>query len=81
MSGLDPQARALVKGLLHSVKEEGRTVMLSSHILSDMDEICDFVSVTHGGEIPFTGRPADLRAQMGGESLEKSFLKLIKAAA
>lgn len=81
MSGLDPLARSLVKGLLKSVKEEGRTVILSSHILSDMDEICDMVSVTHGGEIPFTGRPAELRDQMGGESLEKSFLKLIKVAA
>lgn len=81
MSGLDPLARSLVKGLLQSVKEEGRTVILSSHILSDMDEICDFVSVTHGGEIPFTGRPGDLRQQMGNESLEKAFLKLIKVAA
>ncbi len=81
MSGLDPMARVLVKGLLQSVRQEGRTVILSSHILSDMDEICDFVSVTHGGEVPFTGRPADLRQQMGNESLEKSFLRLIKVAA
>lgn len=81
MSGLDPLARSLVKDLLQSVRAEGRTTILSSHILSDMDEICDLVSVTHGGTIPFTGRPQDLRTQMGGDSLEKSFLKLIKAAA
>lgn len=81
MSGLDPLARSLVKNLLQSVKEQGRTVILSSHILSDMDEICDAVSVTHGGVIPFTGTPAELRSQMGNESLEKSFLKLIKVAA
>ena len=81
MSGLDPLARSLVKNLLKTVKEQGRTVILSSHILSDMDEICDFVSVTHGGVIPFTGTPAELRQKMGNESLEKSFLKLIKVAA
>lgn len=81
MSGLDPLARSLVKSLLQSVREQGRTVILSSHILSDMDEICDHVSVTHGGTIPFTGTPAELRDQMGNESLEKSFLKLIKVAA
>ncbi len=81
MSGLDPLARALVKGLLNAVREEGRTIMLSSHILSDMDEICDRVSVTHGGLIPFTGTPQELRQQMGNESLERSFLKLIGEAA
>lgn len=81
MSGLDPLARSLVKNLLHSVRAEGRTVILSSHILSDMDEICDRVSVTHGGAIPFTGTPQDLRQQMGNESLERSFLKLIGEAA
>lgn len=81
MSGLDPLARALVKGLLNAVREEGRTIMLSSHILSDMDEICDRVSVTHGGLIPFTGTPQELRQQMGNELLERSFLKLIGEAA
>ena len=81
MSGLDPLARSLVKGLLQSVRQEGRTVIFSSHILSDMDEICDQVSVTHGGLIPFTGTPQALREQMGNESLEKAFLKLIGKAA
>jgi ABC-2 type transport system ATP-binding protein len=81
MSGLDPLARSLVKGLLQSVRQEGRTVIFSSHILSDMDEICDKVSVTHGGSIPFTGTPQALREQMGNESLEKAFLKLIGEAA
>lgn len=82
MSGLDPQARALVRNLLKSVKAEGRTVIMSSHILSDMDELCDAVSVTHGGKIPFTGTPAQLRQQMGGtHSLETAFLNLIGVAA
>lgn len=81
MSGLDPLARALVKGFLQSVRQEGRTVIFSSHILSDMDEMCDKVSVTHGGKIPFTGTPQDLRERMGGDSLENSFLRLIGKAA
>ncbi len=82
MSGLDPQARALVRNLLKSVKAEGRTIVMSSHILSDMDEMCDAVSVTHGGKIPFTGTPAELRQKMGGtNSLETAFLNLIGVAA
>lgn len=85
MSGLDPQARALVRNLLKSVRQQDRTVVMSSHILSDMDELCDFVTVTHGGGIPFQGTPAELRAQGGGgqgaNSLETAFLGLIGVAA
>lgn len=77
MSGLDPQARALVKKLLMLLKSEGRTILLSSHILSDMDEICDHVSVIHGGDCPFQGQPLELKSRTGEESLERAFLKII----
>lgn len=77
MSGLDPQARALVKKLLMSLKSDGRTILLSSHILSDMDEICDHVSVIHAGDCPFQGQPGELKSRTGEESLERAFLKII----
>ena len=77
MSGLDPLARSLVKGMLIGVRSEGRTILLSSHILSDMDEICDFVSVIHQGDCLFTGTPAAMREKTEEESLEKAFLKVI----
>jgi ABC-2 type transport system ATP-binding protein len=78
MSGLDPLARARVKDLILGCKAEGRTVFLSSHILADMDEICDRVAVLHDGQIGFTGPPADFRAKMGFENLERSFLHFIE---
>jgi len=77
MSGLDPLARAQVKNLMITAKKEGRTIFLSSHILSDMEELCDRVSVLHGGKVIFTGKPQDLLAQTGETQLERAFLKRI----
>lgn len=77
MSGLDPLARALVKGLLQDLRAKGRTIFLSSHILSDMDEICDSVSVIHQGNKLFSGTPAEMKSGGADVSLEKAFLRTI----
>ncbi len=78
MSGLDPRARAAVKDMLLENKAQGRTIFLSSHILSDMDEICDRVGVLHEGYLRYLGPPAGLKAQTGTDHLERAFLKLIE---
>lgn len=78
MSGLDPRARTLVKDMLLDLKKEGRTVFLSSHILADMDEICDQVSVLHDGEIRFVGEPGALKEMTSCENLERAFLHFIE---
>jgi ABC-2 type transport system ATP-binding protein len=79
MSGLDPAARAAVKDVLEQMKREGRTVFFSSHILSDMDEICDQVAVLHQGRLVFDGNVAGLKEQGGGGNLERAFLSVIGA--
>ncbi|MCB1531510.1 MAG: ABC transporter ATP-binding protein [Alphaproteobacteria bacterium] len=80
MSGLDPKARSLVKAMLRSCKEQGQSVFFSSHILADMDEMCDRVTLMHDGVLKFTGKPAQLRSKSKGESLENAFLRFIEAA-
>lgn len=80
MSGLDPRARALVKDEIAACKKRGMTVFLSSHILADMDEICDRVAVIHDGEIKFVGTPAELKNKTGQEYLERAFLKTIETS-
>jgi len=81
MSGLDPLARSLVKNFLGAVKSEGRTVILSSHILADMDEICDCVTVIDSSKTQFTGTPEAMKLQSDEKYLEKAFLKIIRKAA
>jgi ABC-2 type transport system ATP-binding protein len=78
MSGLDPLARAQVKNLVAEARADGRTVFLSSHILSDMEEMCDRIAVLHGGKILFIGKPSVLLAAQGKPHLEQAFLSLIE---
>ena len=80
MSGLDPRARVLVKDEIIACKKRGMTVFLSSHILADMDEICDRIAVIHDGRLQFVGTPAVLRDKTGQASLERAFLKIIEGS-
>ncbi len=77
MSGLDPRARAAVKKMLLEMKKQGKTIFLSSHILADMDEVCDRVGVLHEGYLLYAGSPEGLKDQVGADSLEQAFLKKI----
>lgn len=78
MSGLDPIARSQVKELLLETKSKGSTIFLSSHILADMDEICDRVAVLYDKTIRFTGVPSELKKQTSSETLERAFLQFIE---
>ena len=77
MSGLDPSVRLKLKKMLLNIRPQGKTIFFSSHILSDIDEICDRVGVIHEGRLFFIGTPGDFRAHYGEESLEKAFLRSI----
>lgn len=77
MEGLDPHARILLKALLRDYRAQGKSVFMSSHILTDMEEICDRVAVLHGGRLVFTGPPADALRQYGTADFETAFLAAI----
>ena len=77
MSGLDPQARVLLKRQLLAFRAQGRCVFFSSHILSDIEEICDRIGVFHGGQLLFVGTPGELVLRSGRANLELAFLHTI----
>jgi ABC-2 type transport system ATP-binding protein len=66
MSGLDPMGRLEVRDLIQSLKDEGKTVFFSTHILSDAETLCDRVAVLNEGDLRAVGVVADLTAQVGG---------------
>lgn len=76
MSGLDPRARIMLKDRLSEYRQAGSTVFFSSHILADIEEMCDRIAVMHGGRLIYVGPPAGLVGQ-GGTSLERAFLAAI----
>jgi len=63
MSGLDPLGRREVRDLIQSLKEEGKTVFFSTHILSDAEALCDRVAILHKGELQGVGAVDDLTAR------------------
>jgi ABC-2 type transport system ATP-binding protein len=60
MSGLDPIGRKEVRDLILEQRDAGRTVFFSSHILSDVESICDRVAICIDGRMKDVGRPRDL---------------------
>lgn len=56
MSGLDPIGRHLMRGIIRDLKERGRTVFFSTHILSDAETLCDRVALLRSGELLKVGR-------------------------
>jgi len=67
-SALDPSARVAVRELLLKARSAGKTIFLSSHLLSEVEMVCDRVAVLHHGKLVCTGRTTDLLA--AGEQLE-----------
>src|SRR5438105_12122911 len=59
-SALDPLARVMVRELLLSARNHGKTIFLSSHLLSEVELVCDRVAVLHRGKLVRLGRTADL---------------------
>ncbi len=67
MSGLDPVGRREVRDLIQGLKDEGKTVFFSTHILSDAEALCDRVAVLHKGELRGIGAIPELTATLGGK--------------
>ncbi|MCP4393758.1 MAG: ABC transporter ATP-binding protein [Alphaproteobacteria bacterium] len=78
MSGLDPLARAMLKDRLLEYKaDSNHSIFFSSHILADIEEICDRIGVIHEGKLIFLGTPKEFIKKHEASSLERSFLKAI----
>ncbi|HEY3487621.1 MAG TPA: ABC transporter ATP-binding protein, partial [Gammaproteobacteria bacterium] len=80
MSGLDPKARALFKKVLAGLKQDGKTILLCSHILFDIETLCDQVSILHAGKLLFTGKPGSCCMQYQVQDFETAFLRCIEQA-
>ena len=80
MSGLDPKARACVKGILTGLLQRGATLFFTSHALSDVEEVCDQMVILHQGVPYFAGAPRALCDHYGEESMERAFLRCIGAS-
>jgi len=67
MSGLDPMGRREVRDLMVQLKQRGKTIFFSTHILSDAESLCDRVAIIHRGELRGVGAVADLTSSVEGK--------------
>ncbi|MGA8430177.1 MAG: ABC transporter ATP-binding protein [Candidatus Sulfotelmatobacter sp.] len=67
MSGLDPLGRREVRDLIEQLKQEGKTVFFSTHILSDAEALCDRVAILHQGELRGVGAVETLTSAVQGK--------------
>lgn len=65
-SGLDPRARVDVREILLELGRQGKTILISSHILSELGELCDRIGIMQRGRMLAQGTPDDLRRAAGG---------------
>ena len=66
-SALDPVGRRIVRDLLVELKRRGTSVLLNSHLLSEVERVCDRVAILSGGRLAAQGSPADLAQPRGVE--------------
>ncbi|MBI4713264.1 MAG: ABC transporter ATP-binding protein [Planctomycetes bacterium] len=77
-SGLDPLVARQVKDIILDLQKQGKTIILSSHLLADAETICNRVAILHQGQLQKMGAVKELLQP--GETLETLFLKTIQAS-
>ncbi|MEZ3462722.1 MAG: ABC transporter ATP-binding protein [Lachnospiraceae bacterium] len=65
-SGLDPRARVEMKELLKNLHSMGKTIVISSHILSELSEMCTSIGIMNHGQLVMAGRIEDIMQQVAG---------------
>lgn len=66
-TGLDPQSRRQIWEIIRSVRQSGRTVLLTTHYMDEAERLCDRVAIVDAGRVIAIGTPAELIASLGGE--------------
>jgi len=74
MSGLDPKARIALKEQLIKYQKQDKTIFFSSHILADMDEICNNIAVLNNKKIVYSGDVNGFKVKHNKNNLDQAFL-------
>ena len=76
MSGLDVESQRVVSVLLREMTAAGRTVLYSSHVLEQVEQLCDVLVLLHRGSLLWHGSIEELRTKHGDASLSEIFLRM-----
>jgi len=73
--GLDVMAARAIVRFVRDCRDRGKTVIYSSHIMSEVEKLCDTIGIIHDGRLRAEGALADLQARYGERDLEEIFVK------
>jgi len=75
--GLDVMAAREIVRFIRDCRDLGKTVLFSTHVMSEVEKLCDRVAIIHEGRIGAEGRLAELREEFAEEELEEIFVKIV----
>ncbi len=76
-NGLDVMSTRAVRDMIRRLRDEGRCVLFSSHVMQEVAALCDAIVVIASGSVVAVGTPDELREQTGRDSLEDAFVQLV----
>jgi len=75
--GLDVIASRAIVQFVRQCRDRGKTVIYSTHVMSEAERLCDVIGIIHGGRLRAEGTLAEIRARTGETGLEESFVKIV----
>jgi sodium transport system ATP-binding protein len=75
--GLDVMAARAIVRFVRDCRERGKTVIYSTHVMSEAEKLCDRVGIIHAGSIRAEGTVAELKARTGERDLEEAFVRIV----
>ncbi len=79
-SGLDPVGRRDIRRIIMGLKEQGKTIFLNSHMLADVNELCDRIMILHRGRCVAEGSVSEISSSGNYRDLEQYFMEAIEKA-
>jgi ABC-2 type transport system ATP-binding protein len=75
-AGLDPRVARIVKQLVKDMSDRGKTILISSHRLPVVEELCDRIGIIHNGQLIALGTISDIKDQTQKQTLEEAFIAI-----
>src|SRR6202163_2802732 len=78
-AGLDVLAARTIAGFIRECRDTGKTVVFSTHVMSEAEKLCDLIGIIHDGKLLAEGTLAGLRQRFGMQNLEDIFVKVVES--
>ena len=78
--GLDVMAARTIVGFIRDCRDRGKTVIFSTHVMSEAEKLCDTIAIIHNGKLLAEGSLSELRARSGLDDLEEIFVRMVEGS-